>query len=310
MTATLETITSPADTDPTVRDIDSFRFNDTGGNTLTPFFDDRFQHIQFTELDNPDLAFVAQVVQAKSYRAEGFVNDAAIDEDGRLAPDIDKARGPNVIYYLASEQSPDDLTGTPEKASSLRVQELEPGMTFRDFPGYVLSEDRLHPETEIVFDAFTQRGHEIKEIGALSRTPESERLATFEVIRAAMQDSFGKGEVWFFTMVGTTYDSLVRRWGDDNLVPIGEDIKFDDPRVKEDVSLKPLILIPDDFLGNLRNEYEQAKTTKAKIRYAESLVYFSDGLEAESLDDEFLSTRADAIDLLSRTRYKDLAGTK
>ena len=61
---------------------------------------DIHRYVTVTEASNPEDALLARQVHAKSYLGEGFILDDAIDETGQVVPDIDKARGDNVAYYL------------------------------------------------------------------------------------------------------------------------------------------------------------------------------------------------------------------
>jgi tRNA threonylcarbamoyladenosine dehydratase len=242
---------------------------------------DQFLQLQYTEADCPLLAEAAWRLHAQGYQAKGFVTRAAINERGWLPEDIDKSRGPNIRYTLAM-----DAEGN--YPATLREFVPGPGETYKDLPAYRLCERGLSPMGLELLQQQADRGSTIKEIGAMAGT---NPRAVFEVIRNTIQNSIGKGETLFFSIVSTTYESLERNFGTGNLITIGEDMRIDDTRVNQDIRLRPAVLFPDTFNDNLLTAYERAQSTQERAVLERSLLFYTDGLEPSRMSDRVYRAR-------------------
>ena len=247
---------------------------------------DQFVHLEFTEQDNPALAEAAWRTHARGYFEAGFLTEDAIDPDtGFLPTDIDKSRGPNTDYYLA-------LADDGTYAATMRKIKVAPEETYRDLPAYQLCKDNLSERGAARLDDLEAAGTEIVEIsGMAGKTP----MAVFETIRTAMHKAIGRDEVWLFSIVSSTYDSLARSWSADNLPVLGEDTPLIDPRVKDGIRLRPAMLDPNTFNDNLLAAYQSAETGPEKARLLRSFEFFTDGLRADQMSLPVLQARRELL---------------
>jgi len=268
----------------------------------------RYIHVQFTEAESPALAQAAWRLHAQGYVDSGFVTEDAIGADGFLSPDIDKSRGPNAKYHLAL-----DHDGAYE--ATMREINLTAGMTYEDHAAYKLCKDGLYPWAEDQLAQLQAQGTNIKEIAALARPLRSSPLAVFEIIRKAMHASLGKDEVWLFSIVADTHDSLVHAWGADNLPVIGADTTINDPRVRKHVALRPALLFPDTFNETLLKSLEQAnsahasapsrQTDEAMKTLSRNFLFFTEGLSDDQLGMRVAHARKEMLAATERPHIEE-----
>jgi len=246
---------------------------------------DKYVYEHFSEQTKPELVLLARQLHARSYMGEGFVYDGAVDDDGTMANDIDKARGNSVKYYIGYE--PQDDNHVP--VSTLRKISLQGNETIEDLPGYQLSKDGLYEEEREWLASIAPR--RFQEISSFGHIPESPSTSGLELLRTVLQDSVGSDEIWFFTMVSEKYNTLVNLFGPNAVRKIGEAIPLDDPRVA-DISLVPAIVDTSVFFQQV---YETAinETIPAKRRrHIGVLTNFTEGLtEAQMGSDVYQLTR-------------------
>jgi len=251
---------------------------------------DRYEHFNVTESENIDAVHEAWRIHAQGYLDMGFVTKDAITEEGFLAPEVDKSRGDNTVYHLALNP---DLEKTHDCAT-MRIDYLGKNQTYQDLPAYGLSRDKLWAGVEEDLADLHAQGKQFVEIAGLAKAPGAHPIAIFEMVRDALHDSLGKDRVWMYTLVSSTYDSLVRSWGEANLQLIGDDVAIDDKRVNEGLTLKPGLIHPDQFVGNLLTSYtsavEAGNRMDARI-LQRSFLFFSDGLSRERLGEDVFAAR-------------------
>lgn len=258
---------------------------------LQPKEGDRYWHVSFFEQEAPDLAVEAQRIHAEGYRAMGFVTEDAIEEDKTLSADIDKARGPNVEYFLATKS--EDATDADDRAA-LRKVHLTQGQTYEDLPAYSLSKDKLSDLGQAYLRAVSYSA-DLKEIGALARTKDAHPMAVHELFREIVQGAQGKNEVWMMTVVSTTYASLVGSFGSKNFILIGDNIPLDDSRVGDQIELKPAIVQPAEFIDNILASYNAAATLQEKLRLQRSFMFMTEGLPPHKMSEEVFHARQELL---------------
>jgi hypothetical protein len=251
---------------------------------------DNLVFLHFTEHTNPELAIRARRVHADGYENMGFVKNSAIDVDGSLSDDIDHARGETVEYYLGVE-STDSNTSEKLDRATLRKINIPAGGTLDDLPAYSLCKDSIYDDELIALQSIEQPDKFVKEIGALARSPEASPMATFEVLRDALHDSLGRGELWFFSIVTSTYASLADNFGNRAIRQIGEPVALNDPRVSDRVELVPAVVDIDSFLKNILEAAEVESNRSKQHRLLRSFSFFSEGLTSAELTDELIAAR-------------------
>lgn len=250
---------------------------------------DRYYHLKFKGQDNQELAEEAWRIHAQGYLAMGFVKTGAVTPEGFLTTDIDKARGDEVDYFLALNPNQETDCATMRKIN------LVPGEDFRDLPAFKITSDKLSPTGIDLLSHLQVDDYQIKELGALARTPNSNPIAIHEIFRSALHDSLGKKEAWFFSIVSSTFDSLAKSFGPDNFVVIGEDTPIDDPRVSEQVVLRPAILFPDRFIDTLLISYLATDDPKTKHGLLRSFLFFTDGVPEDRISELSAQARQELL---------------
>lgn len=250
---------------------------------------DRFLISQGTELTDSGLVSLARETHARGYIDMGFVRTGYQALDGSLPADIDKARGENVDYYLAVDTS----HGTVEdpRLATVRKINIPRGGSIDDLPAYGLCKNSLSSTmTEFLSDMVDQ-DIKVKEIAALAKSPNTSPLAIFEVLRDPFQDSLGKGEVWFFSIVSTTYDALQDNFGPHAIVKVGDPVTFDDERINPDLSLVPAVVMVDSFLDGISKAAIEETDVKHQHVLTRSFMFFSEGIPDDLLSDDSVKFR-------------------
>lgn len=264
---------------------------------------DRYQIANFTELTSPQQVEQAHKIHGAGYVAEGFVKPSALLSDGTLPPDIDKARGANVDYYLSSGWDVDSANSLTTAAATMRKINIPLGGSIEDLPAYRLCDEVLDPAYKDFLLSVPNAPKNVKEIGALARTRDASPAAVFELFRDALQDGREKGEVWFFSIVSSTYASLANNFGDNAIRRIGEDISFSDDRINEGITLVPAMVHTESFIDEIRQAIDNSSERKQTLQYMRSFMFFTEGLGPESLTPESAELR-EQLQLLSSMRQR------
>lgn len=257
---------------------------------------DQYVHSTFTEYSDPQAVEQAWRTHATGYRLAGFVNESAITDEGFLSAELDGSRGPNTEYFMAVNPS------NPSDVFTIRKDNLPEGGTYRDLPAYKLCADALSADGLAYLDGLADQETRVKEIGALAGSAQSNPLGAHELYRTLIHEAMGKDEVWFFTVVSSTYNSLAKGYGYKNFEPIGEDVQIPDERVNPELWLRPTIVRPDEFIDNILEAYLEAKdryrhavesgdprAAKSALseaaRLQRSHVFFTDGVPEDQLSE-------------------------
>lgn len=263
---------------------------------------DAYTHVAFMEDEAPDLAIEAQRIHAEGYHAMGFVNKDAIQADGTLTTDIDKARGSNVKYYL--DFNPQE--GTNDRAA-VRKFNLVEGQTYRDTPAYAICKDYLSPLGESLLDVVDDQEGRIKEIGALARSAEASPAAVFELFRKIVHDAKDTNEVWFMTIVSDTRSVLERNFGKKNFISLGENVPIgsEDDLVADRIELAPTLVRPGKFIDNILAATKDSDLKASEVhRLRRSLVFMTDGLSSEEMSEDVARARQEILLTQMATRQQ------
>ena len=248
---------------------------------------DTYEDLSGDELTTPWLARLAWTIHAESYLGSGYVTRDAITADGYLIPEIDRARGPGVRYYVARHAH----KGT-DRATLRKVAPIDPG-TFTDLPAYAASERSLDSSSIARLDDLRSGGAAFSEISALARTPGSSPLAAHELIRRVIADASASNEAWLVTLVAATCESLIGTYGSTNFRPLGDDFQLADPRVERTVWLRPLLIEPAAFLSNLLRDLRTESKPHRRRRLERGFLFMAAGFAV--LTEEHESAKADLV---------------
>lgn len=252
--------------------------------SLSPRSDrgDIYYYENSTEKSDPITARLARQTHAAGYLDEGFIYETAIGNDGQITPDIDKARGENVEYYVGFAKG-------GEPISTLRKISTKEGEGVESLPGYQLCADYLSDEGQLALLEKELEGRPIVEISSFGHVPETTPLAGLELLRNVLQESYGTNEVWFFTMVTEKYKTLVNMFGPRVVRRIGEEVSIVDERVNN-IALTPVLFDTTSFFDNIKEgAIDEVANVRKRKRYIGSLRYFARGLSNDSLSEGVLS---------------------
>lgn len=228
----------------------------------------RYEHSSFTLESDPQSVQVAWRAHALGYKNAGFVSDEAITPEGYLVEDIDSSRDMQSTYYLVS-----NLDDNEDVATARKVHIPNDG-SYRDLPAYKLCGDHISDQNLRILEAAENDGVKIKEISALAGT--KSHVAVHEVIRRIVTEGALNNELWFCGLVSSTYDALVKKWGKNTLVTLGEPVHIDDDRVNPGVSLVPLVMKPGDLFDNILDAYEKAEHPEDKSRLRKTFLFYTE----------------------------------
>ncbi len=241
---------------------------------------DRYIYRHFTEASDPLLAVSAQQVHAVGYKGEGFVNDDAIEADGTMSANIDKARGPNVDYFVGFGTNGE---GNSVARSTIRKVHIPFGQTIESLPAYQIAADSLYPEALEELRAIANPDRTIKEISAFAHSPEVSSAAGLEIIRNILQDSLGSHEKWMFTMVASRFEALVRSFGPKMMRQIGEPVPVTGTGVNEGVELVSAIVDTDTYLSDIHDSIVAEDDMQIRTGYMNGLKYLTQGLTSNEM---------------------------
>jgi hypothetical protein len=242
----------------------------------------------FTETDNYEMAKFAWRIHASGYESMRFVKSSAVTDDGYLDDGIDKSRGELVDYYIATKK---DTALDAFDAATLRKINLPANGTVDSLPAYQLCQTSLYDEGEAYLRSIENPDIRIKEIGAMARTETSSPLAVFELLRNGVHESLGKNEIWFFSIVSTTFNTLVENFGQDAIRQIGHPVTINDSRVQDSIILVPAVANVDRFFSEIYAAAAQEADPQARFKKMRSLHFFTDGITDEELGTQLAGVR-------------------
>ena len=255
-------------------------------------------HIQtFTERSNPEGAFRAQQIQGESYVAAGFVYQSALDEYGRLQPELDRSRGDNIIYKLAT--AIDHGQGNVDlDQASVRINPIPKGGRLDDLTEYKYIKDVMSIEAELELrQIIAERGTDaVKGLAALSKTNEADQISSFEIIRNIFQESVQDktDETWLITFAKPAYIAIRNNFGERAVTQIAEPVAVDvgDDRTDDNLRLVPCVIKPGEVLDGLVKDITEASDIKRQMTLVRSLYFLSDGLKPDEMSDTVNNTIA------------------
>lgn len=248
--------------------------------------DDYFQHFRFTEKDGGLLVDEARRLHAQGYLSLGFVEPTAIESDGSISADLDKARGGDVIYYLAYDEH------TGQYASTMRKIAISNNRHFTSLPAIGLCRESFSSGSLEMLSEIDSSKAQLLELAALAGDPKAGYRAIYESLRNGLHDGIQKNEVWIFSLVASTHDSLVKNMGAEVFTVLGNDVKIEDHRVSDNVRLRPLLLDTSTFLETLLGTCENEDISDSdRMRYLKSFIFFSDGLGKDAISERVYNAR-------------------
>lgn len=239
-----------------------------------------------TDMSDPALVEEALQIHAEGYVNMRFVKPEALTPGGVLPGDIDKARGDTVEYFVSSGREVDAGNRLSTQRATMRKISIPSGFGIDFLPAYKLCADSLEPKYREYLESIEDPSTSVKEIAALARTKGANPIAVFELLRDALQDAREHEEVWFFSIVSETYDSLVDNFGPHAIKRVGESIAFDDDRIGDGIKLVPALVKTDLFIDEIQRTIMQSSDKRERIRLTRSFMFFTEGLKSEDLSED------------------------
>ncbi len=220
-----------------------------------------------TETESPEIAREAWRVHAASYLQAGFVTAAATTDEGFLRPQIDRAWGSNVTYYLATERA----TGRP--VATIRKVPLG-GDGVAALPAYEHCEASLAPSGRQLLHDLSRSGELTHEVAALASLGAPD--AMYELVRRVILDGRRRRETWFVGLVESTRTVLEARLGRTNFVSVGRPSPIVAEGVPSSVRLVPTVIRCDGFVERIEQCVHEARGPAA-LRLERTLAAYRNG---------------------------------
>ena len=229
--------------------------------------------IKFMDGDPQYAAVNRQVIERRRerYRQEGIWAKEAGTQD--------TVRGENVEIIAALDPGLDETVASLRKwheTGPEGAMRLPSAMKFAESEAF--DPEGLRSFMELAKD------RPVVEIAALWKgrgIPGDVKLALY---RSAYHDAVARNELWFMGVVRSEYESLRRSFGDRVVRTIGEPIAVRDGDATESVRLRPVVIDPATFTGDMVEEIKaaQAEGDNFTALSREMLLwYFLEGMEPE-----------------------------
>jgi hypothetical protein len=242
--------------------------------------------------DRPDVVLKAQQIQGRCYFEYGYVLGSALTDDGRLVPELDSARGEDgktVATYLLAR----GVDKTIEEAgATMRMVDVGEQGAIEDLPTYKYFKHTFSSEVKRKLDNLvglygTQCVREIAALGARDR---SDVLGSYELIRAATQNSIIKEasgacrEKYLASLTEISLGPIIRFAGKGAVETLGEPVLVHagDPRQKE-VYVTPVLIDPNKALDGFIDEIEAAEKNADIVSLIRKIKFLTDGLSRDQI---------------------------
>lgn len=262
-----------------------------------PPADNKYAFHQYFSEWSPAEVLLAKRIQAQSYVHMGFVEPEGLatlgeDDSGApitiLTPDIDtpvelpRHAAPYwTEYVIGYEKGSDDLS--PETGKMVTWKKMYAPLDA--MPAYQLSGNDLWDGWE---DALRQvPPHQLVEIEAMGKTKNAGSKAIAELMKNELLRVQGKGEIWYFNIVNTTYDAFVRMWGPLAVRQVGNPRPLEHEHINKDLRLVPGVIDVDNFYRNIMNTI----TSPYAYKSMEMFLYMTNGIASDVLDDDIADFR-------------------
>lgn len=242
----------------------------------------------FSEASDADAAVRAQVIQAESYVAAGYLTNDAVEANGTLRPDVDTARGASVTYFLASPR-PSRRDGTGQAAG--RLVGVPHGSGLEALQAYRVSSQYLTPgwrqRIELHFQIHGPSS--VHELASLSRTRDARPTAVYELLRRIGHEAIMQGtqQLWLATLIDVAYKSIDANFGDRAVARAGQAFpayRFDTWTARE-FTFVPVVIEPMLVLDQMASSLMYAPAPARRHRLHRMAMFLTDGLPEASIPD-------------------------
>lgn len=244
-------------------------------------------------LDCPDVALKAQQIHGRCYVDYGYVYESALTDDGRLAPELDSSRedeeGKIVVNYLIARGIDRPIE---DAGAAMRLIDVGENGTIEDLPTYKYFKGNFDQKSitklNNLIDLYGPKC--VREIAALGVTERRNIPASYELMRAVMQNSltreeiYGRHEVYIASLTKVSLAPILRFAGKNATEILGEPVLVhaDDPRQKE-VYVTPVLIDPNKALDGFIDEIEVAEKNSDIVKLVQKIHFLTDGLSRDKV---------------------------
>ncbi|HPR09115.1 MAG TPA: hypothetical protein PLT04_00920 [Candidatus Saccharibacteria bacterium] len=237
----------------------------------------------------------------EGYVETGLAKPAAESDKHFLLDEIDKSGhlASGVVHFVARHKLDNADTATARLIDASDPTELATyGLVREGIEGKVVNVLREH----------ISEGMKLQEMGALAKSFAAHRKdvdpnttstpGAAEIIRNVLGYTAGKNTVLYCSMVQEAQAGLVKVLSPDNLEVVGTPVVLEENEYRKETTLLPIIIYPDKFVDNIVKAINDAKDTRTQMRFAGSLMFFTDQLSSERLSDEANAAREFILPLM------------
>lgn len=237
--------------------------------------------------ESPGADYMVPLVRkthAKGYYRTGLAKEAAIDENGFLLPEIDKSGHyqEDINYYLAINPNDSDEMSTARVVSKQDIEAL---------PTYDLVKDGLESDVLSRIREETSSGLVVQEVTALANSKARHNPGSTEIMRKIVAESISQDDrserVLFCSLVDVVLRGLRRSLAHENFKQIGDTVVLEENEYRNETTLVPVIIKPDEFIFNLvKASREAERPVEQKRLYGNALLFASLYPEAPQVPEE------------------------
>lgn len=238
--------------------------------------------------ENMDLVIKSQQIHGKCYVDYGYVDESALTLDGRLVPELDGTRdredGTVIVNYIIAREPGKSMD---ESVATMRLIGVGNNGTLEDLPTCMYFKNEFSSDVKDKLESIIHLygPKSIREIAALGVVSRSDNMASYELMRAVMQNSlikeasYNKHEFYIASLTRQSLRPVLKFTGSKAVEMLGEPIRIhaDDPRQKE-VYVTPVLIYPNKILDGILDEIEDSRKDAEIARLVQKLVYFTNGL--------------------------------
>lgn len=245
--------------------------------------------------ENIDLVIKSQKIHGQCYVDYGYVNDGALTNDGRLVPELDGTRdredGTVVVNYLLAREPGKSID---EAVATMRLIGIGDKGTIEDLPTYRYFKNSFNSDTQAklkdLIDLYGPKS--VREIAALGVTGRADNGASYELMRAVMQNSliketsYNNHEFYVASLTKQSLRPVLKFTGSKAFEILGDPVRIyaNDPRQKE-VYVTPVLIYPNKILDGILDEIESSKKDAEINILAQKLIYLTDGLSNDQVSE-------------------------
>lgn len=247
----------------------------------------------------PDVAFQAQRIHGSSYVESEYFNDLAIDEHGRLLPELDGTRerdgwSARITYMLAVPKG----GAIEDGEATARMIDIGEGGDISDLPAFkYFAESDSGIEQVLRQTIETYGASSVREVAALGSIGRNGHLGSHEIMRSIIQNAvrkkrqLGHGEIYLTALTEKSIRPIIRFVGDSAATVIGEPTRIyaSDERAGL-IHVSPVLIDPSRIIDGLVSDLGDCEVgSRPYEMLRHRILFLADGLSEEELGQDTVS---------------------